>query len=367
MYCSGTFESTVDFDPGPGIYNLTAGAAAPAGFICKLSGAGNFIWAAKFNESRFNGLAIDAMNNVVGAGSFSGIVDFDPGPGVYNLTTTGYVPPNHNQSDILVLKLDAAGNLVWAKQMGGVAQDFAIAVALDMAGNVYTAGYLGDAADLDPGPGVHTVNTFEGTNFISKLDASGNFVWGKNYGGSTFNGVYNIKADALGNVYTAGVIYSVGDFDPGLSLYILDGSFSSGLGHIFICKWNSGGNFVWAKQVGGPQADFCTGLALDTDGNVYTTGGFTSPADFDPTPGTYPLTGAGTRDIFVLKLDSTGNFVWAKALPSAQIPIPGSACLWTLQKTFIPPGFSKAQPTLIPGRAYITLRRQAVPIFLFTR
>lgn len=316
VYYSGIFENVVDFDPGAGVHNLTASTAAPAGFICKLTGAGNFLWAVKFNESRFIGLSIDAANNVIGTGSFSGIKDFDPGPGVYNLTATAYAPPLQNQSDILVLKLDAAGNFVWAKQMGGYSQDFAVSVALDPAGNVYTTGQFNIEADLDPGTGVYNVNAFQGTNFISKLDAAGNFVWGKTFGGSTFNGVYKIKIDASGNIYTAGVIYSLGDFDPGPGTYLLDGRFTASGGHIFISKLNPAGNFIWAKKFGGPQPDFCTGLALDASGNVYTTGGFTSPADFDPNAGVYQLTSIGIRDIFISKLDSAGNFVWAKALKS---------------------------------------------------
>src|SRR5678816_164169 len=74
-------------------------------------------------------------------------------------------------------------------------------------------------------------------------------------------------------------------------------------------------NFKWAKQMGGRGADAAgASIAVDADGNVYTTGGFSGTADFDPGPGTYNLTSAGTYDMFISKLDSSGKFIWAKQM-----------------------------------------------------
>ena len=74
--------------------------------------------------------------------------------------------------------------------------------------------------------------------------------------------------------------------------------------------------FVWAKRMGGTSLDFGSSVAIDGAGNVYTTGSFKGTADFDPDPAvTFPLTSAGGYyDIFVSKLDSQGNFVWAKRM-----------------------------------------------------
>lgn len=312
IYCSGLFAGTVDFDPGPGIYNLSATSVSPAAFICKLTPVGSFLWAAKFNEGRLHDIAFDAANNVYTTGYFSGTVDFDPGPGVFNLTSKG-------SSDALMLKLNSAGGFIWAKHVGGASQDYALSLDVDVAGNLYTIVRPAQTTltDFDPGPGVFTFTSGNGNNVVLKLDASGNFVWAKRFGASSSNGAHDIKLDAAGNIYISGVFYNIGDFDPGPGVYNLNPAGPPQAGRAFVCKWDASGNFLWAKNFGGPQADFCNGLALDAAGNVYTTGGFTSPADFDPGAGTYILNGnSNGRTAFVTKLDASGNFIWAKKFSS---------------------------------------------------
>jgi hypothetical protein len=71
------------------------------------------------------------------------------------------------------------------------------------------------------------------------------------------------------------------------------------------------GDLGFAVQLGGPSTDLALGIAVDSSGNVYTTGRFHGTVDFDPGAGTKNLTSAGSDDIFVSKLDSVGNFVWA--------------------------------------------------------
>ena len=84
------------------------------------------------SSSRGISVAVDAGGNVYTTGSFLETVDFDPGAGVFNLTSTG-------GEDIFVTKLNSTGNLVWARQFaGGFA--IGISVAVDAGGNVYTTG-----------------------------------------------------------------------------------------------------------------------------------------------------------------------------------------------------------------------------------
>src|SRR5674476_1418906 len=71
-------------------------------------------------------------------------------------------------------------------------------------------------------------------------------------------------------------------------------------------------SLVWAKNMGGASDDYVNSIAVDASGNVYTTGYFLGTVDFDPGAGTYNLTSAGGYDIFIIKLDASGNFVWAK-------------------------------------------------------
>ncbi|MBK8821719.1 MAG: SBBP repeat-containing protein [Anaerolineales bacterium] len=76
-------------------------------------------------------------------------------------------------------------------------------------------------------------------------------------------------------------------------------------------------DFFWAKRMGGTAFDYGKDIAVDSNGNVYTTGAFSYTADFNPGPGTSNLTSVGTADIFLSKLDSDGKFIWEKNMGSA--------------------------------------------------
>ena len=251
--------------------------------------------------------AVDASGNIYTTGTFSGTVDFDPSAGATNLTAAG--------TDVFVIKMDAAGNLIWAKNMGGANSDQGNSIAVDALGNVYTTGYFLWSGDFDPGAGTTTLTNSSGNDvFVSKLDASGNFVWARNLGGwSGPNIGYSIKVDASGNVYTTGYFGGTADFDPGAGTTNLT---SAGGTSIFIWKLNSSGSLVWARSVGNMEYNQGNSIALDGTSNIYVTGYFAGTVDFDPGAGTTNLTAAGYNDIFILKLNSSGNFVWARSLGS---------------------------------------------------
>ncbi|MEJ7610605.1 MAG: SBBP repeat-containing protein, partial [Ferruginibacter sp.] len=319
VFTTGEFEGTADFDPGPAVYNLTANGLRDI-FVSKLDAAGNFLWAKAMGASDFDvgkSLVLDVGGNVYVTGSFSGTVDFDPGPGVFNLLS-----PNSN--NIFILKLDAAGNFVWVKELGGPnGSDLGYAIAIDAAGNLYSTGRFLWTADFDPGPGTYNLtatNTFYADVYISKLDPAGNFLWAKQLGGNDDDWGYAITVDATGNIYTTGFYSNTADFDPGPGVFNLTatpGVFGAGA-DIFISKLDAAGNFVWAKTIGGADAEYGYGIKTDASGNVYTTGQFTGTIDIDPGPGSSILTGPGFGyGYFVLKLDPTGNFLWGKMLAGA--------------------------------------------------
>src|SRR5205814_3157436 len=115
--------------------------------------------------------------------------------GVYNLISAGGY-------DIFIWKLNLSGNLVWAKAMGSPNQETANAIAVDGAGNVYTTGVFHDTCDFDPGPSTYNL-TAPGQEhiFVSKLNASGNFIWAKQMGGTAYGNIgHSIVLDASSNV-----------------------------------------------------------------------------------------------------------------------------------------------------------------------
>jgi len=358
VYTTGTFSGTVDFDPGAGTSNLTSAGLADH-FVLKLDSSGNYVWAKRFGNSENDmsySVAVDTSGNVYTTGRFSGTLDFDPGVGTSNLTSAAYddvfvlkldSSGNYvwakkfgssgsdwgasvavdasgnvyatgfwNSIDALVLKLGSAGNLVWTKTFAGAGEQRGTSIAVDVSGNVYTTGFFENTVDFDPGPGISnfTAPYLQADAFVSKLDSSGNYVWAKIFSGTDTKGSESVAIDASGNVYTAGYLYGTVDFDPGAGTSNLT---SAGSGDVFVSKLDSSGNYVWAKKFGSSAIDSGASVAVDASGNVYTAGLFSGTVDFDPGVGTQNLISAGLFDVFVSKLNTAGNYVWAKKLGGA--------------------------------------------------
>ena len=270
--------------------------------------AGDFVWAKSMSGTGADiafSIFIDSSGNVYTTGRFAGTVDFDPGAGTSNLTSVG-------GTDIFISKLDSSGNFVWAKSVGSTSSDVANSISIDSSSNIYTTGRFRNTVDFDPGAGVLNLTSAGGDDiFISKLDSNGDFLWAKSMGGRTNDRGSSIATDSSGNVYTTGRFTGTVDFDPGAGTSNLT---SVGSDDIFLSKLNSSGDFVWAKSVGSTSSDVANSISIDSSGNVYTTGYIYDTADFDPGVGIFNLTPVGDADIFISKLDSSGNFVWAKSM-----------------------------------------------------
>lgn len=312
VYTTGFFQHTADFDPGAAAFNLTAANGANI-FVSKLDNNGNFVWARKFGGG-FNsyatgfGIAVDISGNVYTIGQFDYTVDFDGGPGVANLTANGF-------EDIFISKLDVDGNLSWVKQIGDNYNETGTAITLDVSGNLLVTGYFQGDVDFDPGNGITQLSAVGSIDiFVAKYDADGNSIWARSMGGTLNDISLSIAVDLAGNVYTTGYFFGTCDFNPAGGGYPLN---SFGEADIFVTKLYANGGFAWTKQMGGPNEDRSFGITVDGAGNVYTIGDFQGTADFDPGIGQYNFTSKGGQDIFISKLNNSGNFLWAKRIGSA--------------------------------------------------
>lgn len=348
-YISGKFTGTVDFDPDSSVYNMTAISGADNIFVCKLNSNGNLIWAKQFslNYGYLYQLAVDKYGSVLITGAFSDTCDFDPGTGVYNLIANGI-------TDIYLVKLSSSGQLIWAHNYGGTSHDDSYGIHLDTLGNSYItggrgpnvyiskispSGYLNWSKEMiitnglalgfsictDDSGNVYSVGNFRGTIdmdpdsgtynltdigndydvYISKLDSSGNFIWAKQIIGSDMSEVASILVDHYGHLYLAG------RFSGNLSLGTL--SLSSSKYETFVAKMNVSGMFLWAKKTNSQNTTNTESMVLDANVNMYITGDFKGVTDFDPGVGTANLTSTGLRDAFILKLDSSGNYLWSRS------------------------------------------------------
>jgi hypothetical protein len=307
VYVTGTFSGTVDFDPGPGIFNLNAGGLTNA-FLLKLNAQGNFVWAGSIQSvgstvtSAWD-IKTDLSGNVYLVGIFGGTVDFDFGPGTFYLSSL-------TSNDNFVCKYTSNGTLIWTKQTGGGSNTATL--DLNNNGNIYICSNFIGTKDFDPGPATYTLSSF-GSNdaFVSALDNSGNFLWAKQFGGPNTDAGTIISCSKLsGDIFISGQFTSIADFDPGLGTYSLS---SFGNTDIFVCRLSAAGNFIWAGQLGGPSNDNVLAIALDSLDNLWITGAFIGTADFDPGAGQYTLNAVGTAgEAFIVKLGATGNFIFAK-------------------------------------------------------
>ncbi len=306
IYITGTFENTVDFDPGIGTFNITSNGMKDV-FIQKLDASGSFIWAISVggtNNDYSNCITTDVSGNVYITGYYRDTVDFDPSSATLNFVSNGL-------DDIFIQKLDANGNLMWAKSMGALSADRGTSLTADAFGAIYTTGYYRDTVDFDPGPATFNLISNNTDIFIQKLDLNGNFIWSKSVGGTNPDYGYAVTTDAIGNVYVTGSFVGTANFDPGVATFNLT---SIGSVDIFILKLSSSGNFIWANSFGGTEAELPNFITADTSGVTYITGFYEATVDFDPGAGTFNLNSNGGRDIFILKLDSDGNFIWAKSM-----------------------------------------------------
>ncbi len=129
------------------------------------------------NDEYLNSLYVDSNEHIYLVGTFEGTIDFDPGPAVYNLTSS-----SSTTSDMYLAKLDSSGNLIWAKSWASGCNP--LKIQLDNTGNILISGRLEtDSCDMDPGPGSYQItNSGFYDIFILKLNASGNFIWAYSFG-----------------------------------------------------------------------------------------------------------------------------------------------------------------------------------------
>ncbi|MES2477923.1 MAG: SBBP repeat-containing protein [Bacteroidota bacterium] len=313
VYTVGKFTGTIDFDPGPGVFNITAFGLTDI-FVMKQDPTGAFLWAKKFGgalDEEASSVTLDPMQNIYITGTFKGVADFNPGIG-------GGVINSIGDRDIFTVKLDRDGFFQWVRRLGGSTPDMAMSNTWDKLGYIYSTGTIWSLSSL-------------AEIYITKMDQFGNTYWTRTFGTDGIDQGNSIAVDKFGNIYTIGTFEGSGDFDPLGGVFKLG---TNGLKDIFISKFSSTGALVWVKQIGGPNNDIGKGIDVTDSGYVYITGNFSGKVDFDISTldaDTNYITSKGANDIFLAKLDLSGNFLWAKAVGEADADCAGMSCkadLW---------------------------------------
>jgi hypothetical protein len=265
-------------------------------------------WGGSYEDSG-DKIDVDGSGNVYVTGNFHDTVDFDPDPTAEDLHSS------NGDCDVFLSKFDSSGTFVWARTWGGSDEDSSYMVAVDGSGNVYVIGWFQGTVDFNPDPTAEDLHSSNGDYdfFLSKFDPSGTFVWACTWGGSeggddSLESGSGVAVDGLGNVYVAGYFVGIVDFDPGPGVDLHSSDFFD----IFLSKFDSSGTFMWARTWGGSDPDLGSDVAVDGSGDVYVTGWFWGPTDFDPGTGVDLHSSNGDYDIFLSKFDSSGTFVWSR-------------------------------------------------------
>lgn len=283
------------------MYTLSAHAQSPYWAWAKSSmGTGTGVKMGK-------AVAVDNAGNVYVTGCFS-----TPTVAFGSITLTNMSEPGG--TDIFLVKYDASGTVLWAKNMGAESSESGEAVTTDAFGNVYIAGYFfshaitfGTTTLTNYGP---LTGWLKSQEFLIKLDASGNVIWAKTTSGSYGSeaGSTCLATDAAGNIYEAGYFWSatmqIGPFT------LINLGPADITNDIFVAKYSASGDVLWAKSAGGNLRDICKSISVDASGSVYMTGKFESST---LTLGTTVLTNMGNWDMFLARYEtSSGNTLWAK-------------------------------------------------------
>lgn len=263
-----------------------------------ISNAQSFQWAKSIQSEGFEE-GYDLVTDPDGNTYIAGMLEYDTDFG------NGLILSSAGVHDIFLAKYSPTGRLVWAKRAGGKGGDKIQSIALDGFGNIFAVGEFEDTCYWEsimkttPGPEVNNM-------FIAKYDTSGNVTWVKTLSttGVIHSRGYGVSCDESGNVYACGG--TKGDtYFEGNYLFTSNGDYDG-----TIVKFDSNGNYIWGRRLGGAESDKAYAIASDRNGFVYVTGYFVGTAEFSSS---VDLNGNGHTEIFLAKYNAdNGNLDWAK-------------------------------------------------------
>jgi len=274
-------------------------------FVCKYDVSGNLLWIKipDYGPSTTKAVATDANGNIYVLGDFTG------GITVNGTSLNSFA--NNGTDNVFLLKLNSSGNLVWARRAGGDYYANSSAIAIDSQGNAVICGrFNGSYLTLEQ----ITVNNPDIANksaslFLAKYDVSGNVIWAqsvKGNWGSDGNIPHGIACDQNNAIYMCGQCYSG-------TMVISTGTFNP-VKYMFVSKFNAAGNLKWLKSFGTYSGDEINAITLDNNYNSYVTGQFTSNSlTIGPFTLINPHSNTFGENLFIAKLDSSGNVAWARS------------------------------------------------------
>lgn len=285
IYISGHFSN-----PTLTIETITlTNSGSTSFFVAKYDNNGQMIWAKNSSNSNLNG----------------GFAAIDNDLNSYSIISAPTV--------VTIEKRNETENLIWSKTLtttGTISSPQLRDIYVNETGVYLTGGFFGDSLTIGTYTLANTNTVNSNDMFVAKIDTSGNVLWAKNAIAATSDEGIAIKVDAYGNSYV------LGNFAGGSSIIFDSISLTTnGNNDVFLVKYNSSGQVLWAKNAGGIYNDWINDLVLDPNGGAYIIGETYSPSiTFANTTLTNVDNTGNNADIYILKYSTNGNEEWMKSV-----------------------------------------------------
>jgi len=254
-----------DYDEGYSVAQTTDGGYIVAGRTFSFGAGGSDVYLVK----------TDALGDTIWTRTYGGS-DYDWGRSVAQTTDGGYIVAGATWSfgagsgDVYLVKTDALGDTIWTRTYGGTSYDWGYSVAQTTDGGYIVAGETGSF-----GTG--------GDVYLVKANSSGDTLWTRAYGGTSYDWGYSVAQTTDGGYIIAGETYS----------------FGAGSGDVYLVKTDALGDTIWTRTYGGSYDDWGNSVAQTSDGGYIVAGLTTS-------------FGAGWDDVYLVKTDALGDTIWTR-------------------------------------------------------
>jgi gliding motility-associated-like protein len=307
-----------------GSHTVAAGSSSGGGYgyqvvVAKYDSSGTCLWALGNSSGQAYpfSIACDPFGNCYVFGGFeSSSLKFG----------TKTCSSSYGTSDwkYFILKLDAAGHVVWLKSDGncpstyeyvslGSTTSYVLStggIATDTGGNIYVTTSF-SRSSTKVGSYTLTNSGSSGTYdiLLAKYDSSGTNLWAVKAGGTKDDNSYSVAVAPSGAIYICGDFFSrTLKFD---STTLTNSAFSSSESNIFLARY-ADSTPVWAIRAGSGEED-AVGLTTDVASNVYMTGGF-AETNMAMDDSTIHNPNPSTASLYLVKIDPYNVLEWAKVL-----------------------------------------------------
>jgi hypothetical protein len=264
--------------------------------VIKYNKSGAILWTKQFGgigEDNIFDADCDSEGNIILSGYFQNTVQFDS----YTLTSNGGF-------DMIIVKLNPSGNVIWVKQIGGIDHDGANEVSVGINNQII----IGAQSE-----GNFSFNSIDYSNtggqdaYVISISALGEINWIRAILGSGYARAKAIAVDKIGNVYLGGDF--IGQNAPTNSTQFIN----NGGTDAFMTSWTASGELRWSKTWGGNGNELCKGVIVNNQLDVYMVGQFENTVNFDNTT----LTSQNQKDLFIWKTNTNGNSIWLRHIASS--------------------------------------------------